>query len=645
MVFEIRRMEGLARSGIINLPQSIETPYFIALRYNTNNKEQLILENQFLPKKSDTYQIFTQENKFPEVFSNPRNEEDSSLLINLYPSLQSQGKSLLKINSFNDLFPENVDFNDLNPNSFHLIPWDLPDIYLDKIDEYLNYINSLSQHISVEKTNFVLNIPFRNILKNLINIPFPKMVKILCLGDVSSLLNNPRLLVEYISILQQWVPPTVMLYAPGVPSIYFPVLTYMGIDLFDFSYLLTPEKINSTESQLILENHRLKADYINALQHVQSAIKKYKLRDLVRIYANSYPPLKSLLRRIDITLPCDQGTPLFGAKTLYCTDHTDFSRPEVFRFRKRVKENFQVKSHVQGILFLPCSAKKPYSYSKSHQFFSNIIRRTLKGKRNYVQEIILTSPLGVVPRDLEYTFPAAHYDIPVTGEWSKLEQDNLYQDIDDIVNKIDSSIRIIGFVKGVERDVLEKISQDRNRKIYLLNPEIETLVSKEGKDSLHQLLLENFRFSYSNKINRKLEFIQTIADYQFGKGVGELLFPPNSRIVGRKEIGFRIQYNKEHLSSFRPSSGFLTLSIAAAKRIQNHTRRKVIFEGKKIEGSTIFTNAIYSADLEIRINDEVIVENDQGQIIATGTSYLPGKLLMDMNRGYGVKIRKKVREK
>ncbi|MHA2239259.1 MAG: hypothetical protein ACXAB2_12985, partial [Candidatus Hodarchaeales archaeon] len=104
MVFEIRRMEGLARSGIINLPQSIETPYFIALRYNTNNKEQLILENQFLPKKSDTFQIFNQENKFPELFSNPRNEEDSSLLINLYPSLQSQGKSLLKINSFNDLF-------------------------------------------------------------------------------------------------------------------------------------------------------------------------------------------------------------------------------------------------------------------------------------------------------------------------------------------------------------------------------------------------------------------------------------------------------------------------------------------------------------------------------------------------------------
>jgi archaeosine synthase len=417
----------------------------------------------------------------------------------------------------------------------------------------------------------------------------------------------------------------------------------MGIDLYDFSYLLTPGKLNSFGSQVILENRKYKEEYVNTLKLVKEAIKNHKLRDLVRIYANSYPPLKSLLRQIDRNLPCNQGTPLFGVKTLYCTDHTDFSRPEVNRFRKRVKETFLIKPYVQGILFLPCSAKKPYSQSKSHQFFLSTIRRTIKGRRSYLQEIILTSPLGIVPRELEYTFPAAHYDIPVTGDWSKLEQDILYQDVKNLLEKINDSITIIGFVKGVERNVLERISEDSGREIHLPNPETDCLLSRDGKNALFRLLSKNCLFSSSIKINSNLEFIRTIADYQFGKGAGKLIFPSNTQIVGRKELGFRIRLNKEHLSSFRPSSGFLTLSIEAAKRIQHHSKRKVIFDGKKIVGSTIFTNAIQHADLDIRINDEVFVENDQGKIIATGTSYLPGKLLTDMNRGYGVKIRQKVR--
>ena len=30
---------------------------------------------------------------------------------------------------------------------------------------------------------------------------------------------------------------------------------------------------------------------------------------------------------------------------------------------------------------------------------------------------MVTAPLGLVPRELEDFWPAAHYDIPVTGDW------------------------------------------------------------------------------------------------------------------------------------------------------------------------------------------------------------------------------------
>ena len=70
----------------------------------------------------------------------------------------------------------------------------------------------------------------------------------------------------------------------------------------------------------------------------------------------------------------------------------------------------------------------------------------------------------------------------------------------------------------------------------------------------------------------------------------------------------------------------------------------VRFDGESIRGTTIFANAIRQADHEIRINDEVIVVNENEELMATGVACLPGKLLADMPRGLGVKIRQKVKE-
>ena len=64
------------------------------------------------------------------------------------------------------------------------------------------------------------------------------------------------------------------------------------------------------------------------------------------------------------------------------------------------------------LMLLPCSARKPYRMSKSHRKFLDVIGHSA------FHEVMVTSPLGLVPRDLEETWPASHYDIPVSGEWS-----------------------------------------------------------------------------------------------------------------------------------------------------------------------------------------------------------------------------------
>src|SRR3989339_1207304 len=61
--------------------------------------------------------------------------------------------------------------------------------------------------------------------------------------------------------------------------------------------------------------------------------------------------------------------------------------------------------------------------------------------------------------------------------------------------------------------------------------------------------------------------VRSIADYQFGKGVGAPLFPDNIEIQYSPRTG-RIRYinlNSERLATLRPTDGLLSLSITAAK--------------------------------------------------------------------------------
>ena len=641
MSFEIQKYEGLGRLGKIFLGVSYESPTFLNLQIKSEALVDSIQKKLSSSMNSSRLKEIL-ENSNLEVF--PPTQKQNPELVEyptcyLYPSLQMQGKSVSSLHHIEEFFPENL--KDLNRGNqyFHLIPWDLPEIYLDQGIKYFEIINNFLSNQDEIYSKFMLNVPFRSIQADSFKELATLRAGIISLGDISSFLNHPKFLLLYLTSIREKISPDVMLYAPGVPSSFFPILTYLGVDLFDFTFLSTT---NSMENVLELENKM--EDYKLVIKRIKSALRSGKLRDLVRIYANSYPPQKTLLRMIDKQISLDHGTTLYGVDSLYCTDQTDFSRPEVKRFRERVNKRYQLGSHIQGIIFLPCSARKPYSQSKSHRAFQSVIRRTLKSKRHSIAEIILTSPLGVVPRELEYTFPAAHYDIPVTGDWSSLEKKQLAQDLENFLSKCSDTVQLIGYVKGTEKEVLASVCNNLQRKLHIIDDDIPSLTSKEGLYQFRQLLVENLNLQPISKRNNLLYFIRVVADYQFGVGVGKLLIPENARLQGHKELGIRIQYAGKHLMTFRASIGFFTLSVEAARRIFGSTNNIVKFEGESIRGTTIFSNAIKQADHEIRINDEVIVVDTNNEIIATGVAYLPGELLIAMPRGLGVKIRQKVKK-
>lgn len=147
--------------------------------------------------------------------------------------------------------------------------------------------------------------------------------------------------------------------------------------------------------------------------------------------------------------------------------------------------------------------------------------------------------------------------------------------------------------------------------------------------------------------------IRSIADYQFGKGVGKQLFPDNIEIQHSPRTG-RIRYiilNGERLATLRPTDGLLSLSIKAAQLIANNKSFFKCFVTVQNEvakyiasGGDVFAVHVVKVDAEIGAKDEVIVIDEDGQVLAVGRTILSSEEMKAFKTGVAVKVRHGVKE-
>ncbi|MCW8801732.1 MAG: pseudouridine synthase [Candidatus Bathyarchaeota archaeon] len=113
-----------------------------------------------------------------------------------------------------------------------------------------------------------------------------------------------------------------------------------------------------------------------------------------------------------------------------------------------------------------------------------------------------------------------------------------------------------------------------------------------------------------------LQKIRSVADYQFGKGIGAKLFPDDVQIDYSKNTG-KIRYvylDDKLLATLRPTTGMFVLTIDGAKRIITHVnplrmwvKLEDFAESFVAEGRSVFAKHVIDVDPEIRPNEEVIV--------------------------------------
>ena len=475
------------------------------------------------------------------------------------------------------------------------------------------------------------------------------------------LLSQQSKFVEFMTELRKKIGYQRMIYLPciGKPSS-FALLAYIGVDFFDSisaiisarnEILLFPTgDLNKNELNEIpcscpscskMKGKASEMNYLQILNHnyfalldeikrVRNAIALGNLRELVETRVRSVPNLTSILKILDFQHYnfLEERTPVVRKNKLLATSKESLFRPEIKRFQERVIKRYQKPKDTEILLLLPCSAKKPYSFSKSHRLFRE---RVFNLKNPYVvHEVIITSPLGIVPRELELTYPASAYDIAVTGHWDEDEK-----------KMIRNLLKQYLEINVYDKVILHVPSNIQDFVTDLIENPIDTCVgnptSKESLDELSDVLKKvSSKYDRVRPSKRAYENMKVLTEYQFGKKIAEKLLK-NCKIKGKYPYQ-KIIDNTKQLGMVTKERGLVSLTMEGAKKIANSGEYWVeIYNDFTLKGS-VFAPGVKDADESIRIGDEVIVLKNS-RTCGVGVAQMNGNEMKETKRGEAVKIR------
>ena len=298
-----------------------------------------------------------------------------------------------------------------------------------------------------------------------------------------------------------------------------------------------------------------------------------------------------------------------------CSSEESLYRPEAVRWRQRME---MMEPLGDTVVLLPCSMKKPYSNSKSHQKFRKLTRS--------FQELIVTSPFGICPRELENTFPIQSYDVSTTGSWSSDEIDKAGK----LIAKYCEGKKIVANLAGGYLESCEAYVDDFTNVCVDEKP--------TSPDSLYNLRMELKKHQRVNRKEKTLHELKSIAKYQFGPD-GDKFIPDNVKTKGMYHK--RILSSGKQLALLNKDHGLYRLNLPGGEILKD-LNINVVRIDFDLTTNTVFAPGIVEASHNIIPNDEVVVVRDD-TVLGVGKAIMTGHEMEECSNGIGVKIKHRVK--
>ena len=480
--------------------------------------------------------------------------------------------------------------------------------------------------------------------------------EVVALGDAVAYLRRPKAFVAVTIELRRAMGYSRLLYVPGlaVPG-NLAILAYCGVDLVDSTRSIFESTLGRFHTRdgswaadevdarscgcpacaaggagKDLEGHNGRA-LLEEARYVGMAIRASRIRELAERRAANDPWSTAVLREMDLRQYewQEYHAPVAGGPVFAYTAHS-LSRPEVLRFRRRLAERYAKPPSARVLVLLPCSARKPYADSKTHRRFREAVWRS--GNPHAAHEVIVTSPFGLVPRELERAYPVAHYDVPVTGDWSRDEVAILQEDLRAFLakNRYD---RVVAHVV-TEAPIVAEVVPDAAFTAKGKTTEEASLSALTA--ALQEALRDAPKVSAHARVR---EDLANAVAFQFGPDGAALLEGASFRGRYPNVRAFR---NGKQVGMFT-EMGKLSLTLDGGAILSERNVHWVEIEDFRPEGS-VFAVGVTGADDRIRVGDEVVVRHG-GEVRAVGVAAMNPREMVDLIRGEAVKVRHRAAKK
>jgi len=365
---------------------------------------------------------------------------------------------------------------------------------------------------------------------------------------------------------------------------------------------------------------------INELRLVKHSISEGMLRELVESRIRSEPWMVQNLRLLDLHHQDlqEMHAPIRGTR-FHAGSKESLTRPDVLRWRTRLEQRFKRPEGARVLLLIPCSAKKPYSLSQSHMRFRQAIWDS--GKANLVHEVVVTSPLGLVPRELELFYPAKDYDIPVTGHWDRDEK----RMVEEMVSWL---------VESQKYDlVISHLGDEREPVNSALKDFIDTSQGSPGSRESLQRLTDAIKaqapeMQGPKRGARDVDDMRSLCRFQFGDAGADLC--ENATVYGRWP-NLKITLDRTQLGMLTGERGMVSLTLEGAAVLAQRDSYCVEIEDFMPKGN-LFVVGVKKAGKEIRIGDDVVVVHDK-EARAVGVARMTPVEMDLAERGEAVHVR------
>jgi archaeosine synthase len=362
------------------------------------------------------------------------------------------------------------------------------------------------------------------------------------------------------------------------------------------------------------------------LRLVSHAISTGRLRELVETRVRTDPWLVQNLRLMDLRAYGlqEMHAPVRGT-AFHAGSKESLARPDVVRWGRRLKDRYRRPEGASVLLLIPCSAKKPYSLSRSHMRFREALAAS--GRGTAVHEVVVTSPLGLVPRELEMFYPAKDYDIPVTGHWDRDEQ-KLVQDM------------VTWLVETQRYDlVISHLGDERETVAEVLGEHVDTSGGDPGSraslDRLAEELME--RCPEPDDVGRDtiaMRDLRSVCRFQFGDAGDRLCERASSKGRWPYVKAFR---DGAQVGMLTPDRGMVSLTLDGARTLADAGAYCVEIEDFEPKGN-LFAVGVEDSSPEVRIGDDVAVVH-RGDVRAVGVARMCAAEMRLAERGEAVHIR------